>query len=199
MRPNDLPAGATPLDPDEDEGLIPAHIVTRQELNELEEANIQAAVAWAVDAAVLRRRRLDVLSESFVYELQKRMFGDVWTWAGRTRRTNKNIGVDKFEVRPEVRKLVGDARIWRENAVYGRDELAVRFHHRLVAIHPFPNGNGRHARLMADLIVQQLGGQPFTWGGAELVSTSDLRARYIDALRQADGGTIAPLLEFARS
>jgi Fic-DOC domain mobile mystery protein B len=127
------------------------------------------------------------------------MFGSVWDWAGQVRRTDKSIGVDKFSIRTEVRKLVDDARYWRDNDVYVPDEIAVRFHHRLVWIHPFPNGNGRHARMMADLIVKQAGLTPFSWGGASLIATSELRTEYISALRKADQGDITPLMEFARS
>jgi len=137
--------------------------------------------------------------EDFLYELHRRMFSAVWAWAGQVRRTDKNIGVDKLTIRPEVRKLVDDARYWRENEVYGPDELAVRFHHRLVWIHPFPNGNGRHARMMADLITQQATRPPFSWGGASLIATLELRTAYISAVRQADQGDVGPLLDFARS
>ncbi len=194
-----LPAGATPIDPDEADGLIPEHVSTRGELDELEEANIQEGLTWAVQRAVLGRKRADVLSESFLYELHKRMFGAVWTWAGKVRLTDKNIGVAKHIVRPEVRKLVEDARYWREENVYSHEELAVRFHHRLVSIHPFPNGNGRHARLMADLIAQQSGLEPFSWGRTSLTKTSDLQSAYIDALRSADKGDFGPLMAFAQS
>lgn len=190
---DDLPTGATPIDPDEAEGLIPEHVTTRGELDELEEANIQEGLEWAL------RRSREVLSEEFVYELHRRMFDSVWAWAGKVRLRDKNIGVDKHTVRMEVRKLIEDARYWRENLVYEPDELAVRFHHRLVSIHPFPNGNGRHARLMADLLVRQLGADAFSWGGASLTNTSDLRTAYIGALRKADEGNVGPLLEFARS
>ncbi len=196
---SDLPFGATPIDPDEVQGLLQSHVSTRQELNELEEANIQVGAEWAIARAVLGRRRLDVVTEDFLYELHRRMFGSVWAWAGQVRTTDKNIGVDKFVIRSEVRKLVKDAQYWREHSTYGADELAVRFHHRLVSIHPFPNGNGRHARLMADLIVQQAGGRPFSWGGTSLVETSALRNAYIDALREADQGVLEPLIDFARS
>lgn len=196
---NELPFGATPIDPDEADGLLQSHVSTRQELNELEEANIQGGHQWAFERAVAGRRRMDVLTEGFLYELHRRMFGSVWEWAGQVRTTDKNIGVDKFVIREEVRKLVEDARYWRDSGTYGADELAVRFHHRLVAIHPFPNGNGRHARLMADLIVQQAGERPFSWGGMSLVETSALRKAYIDALRAADQGVLKRLLEFARS
>lgn len=189
----DLPTGATPIDPDEAEGLIPEHVITRGELDELEEANIQEALEWALG------RSREVLSEEFVYELHRRMFDSVWAWAGKVRLTEKNIGVEKHFVRTEVRKLIGDALYWRENLVYELDELAVRFHHRLVSIHPFPNGNGRHARLMADLLVRQLGGEAFSWGGVSLTNTSDLRTAYIGALRTADKGDVRPLLDFARS
>ena len=194
-----LPTGATPIDPDEADGLIPEHVSTRGELDELEEANIQEGLKWAVQRVVLGRKRADVLSESFLYELHKHMFGAVWRWAGKIRLTDENIGVDKHIVRPEVRKLVDDARYWREENVYTHEELAVRFHHRLVSIHPFPDGNGRHARLLADLIVQQSGLKPFSWGGASLTNTSDLRSAYIDALRSADKGDFGPLMAFARA
>ena len=193
-----IPPGATPIDPDETDGLLPSHVSTRGELDELEEANIQEGLRWAHAKALRATRPVDALADSFVYDLHKEMFGAVWEWAGKVRRTNKNIGVDKFQVPTEVRKLVEDARYWRDNAVYPADELAVRFHHRLVAIHPFPNGNGRHARMMADLIVQQAGRPAFTWGGSSLTTTSKLRTAYIDALRSADQGDIVPLMQFAR-
>lgn len=195
----DVPQDATPLDPDESEGLLAGHVTTRGELNELEEENIRIGLEWGLNAAILNRRRVDVLTERFVFELHERMFGEVWEWAGQVRRTNKNIGVDKFDIRTEVRNLVQDARVWREGAVYTPDELAVRFHHRLVSIHPFPNGNGRHSRLMADLIVQQAGRPVFSWGSGRLTATSTLRTTYINALRAADSGDIQPLLAFARS
>lgn len=194
-----LPDGATPLDPDEREGLIPDHVVTRGELNELEEANVQQGLDWALRRTMSGGRGQDVLSELFLYELHRQMFGEIWSWAGRVRLTDKNIGVNKHIVPTEVRKLVEDAKYWREEAVCDPTELAIRFHHRLVSVHPFPNGNGRHSRLMADLLVQQLGDDPFSWGGASSTETSDLRSAYIGALRAADNGDITPLLAFARS
>jgi Fic-DOC domain mobile mystery protein B len=192
-------AGATPLNPDEAEGLLHSHVATRGELDELEEANIQIGLEWALGRTSRSGRQLDVLSEEFLYALHERMFGDVWSWAGQVRRSEKNIGVARHTIRIEVRNLIEGARVWRERGVYSADEIAVRFHHRLVAIHPFPNGNGRHARLMADLLALQAGRPAFSWGGGRLTSTSELRTAYINALRMADGGDIAPLLEFARS
>lgn len=194
-----LPDGATPIDPDEAEDLLSAHVSTRQELDELEEANIRDGLRWARRQVLRRRRSVDVLREDFLYELHRRMFGAVWKWAGAVRQTDKNIGVDKFIVRTEVRKLVEDARYWREHSVYEPIELAVRLHHRLVSIHPFSNGNGRHARMIADLIVEQMGGKPLSWGGGSLTETSDLRSNYLAALRSADDGDLGPLLEFAQS
>ena len=196
---NSQASGATPLDADEAEGLIPPHISTRGELDELEEANIQEALQWANRRALGGTRPVDVLTEPFLYALHKEMFGSVWSWAGKVRLTDKSIGVDKFLVRTEIRNLIDDARYWREHDVYDSDELAVRFHHRLVSIHPFPNGNGRHARMMADLIVQQAGRPAFSWGGGSLTATSELRSAYVRALRSADEGNPMPLLEFARS
>jgi Fic-DOC domain mobile mystery protein B len=189
--------GATPLDPDETEGLIPAHIATRAELNEAEEANIARGLRWALRA--IRGRA--VLADDFTYDLHRRMFEDVWEWAGRVRSTNKNIGIDKYEIRMAVRELMADAAAWKASAVYPPEELAVRLHHRLVAIHPFANGNGRHARMMADLFLLRDGIRPLSWGRrrGSLAATGELRAEYIAALRAADGGDVQPLLLFARS
>jgi Fic-DOC domain mobile mystery protein B len=192
-------AGATPLDPNEAEGLLHSHVATRGELDELEEANIQMGLEWALGRISRGGRQLDVLSEEFLYALHERMFCEVWIWAGQVRQSEKNIGVARQTIRIEVRNLIEDARLWRERGVFSADEIAVRFHHRLVAIHPFPNGNGRHARLMADLLALQAGRPAFSWGGGRLTSTSELRTAYISALRMADRGDLAPLLEFARS
>jgi Fic-DOC domain mobile mystery protein B len=194
-----VPDGATPIDPDEAEDLLLAHVTTRAELDELEEANIQQGLEWARRRALRTSRPLDVLTERFLYELHRQMFGSVWEWAGTVRKTDKNIGIDKFAVRTEVKKLVEDARYWREHSVFGPVEMAVRFHHRLVSIHPFPNGNGRHARMMADLLLEQMGNKPLSWGGESLTEKSALRSAYIGALQHADNGDLRPLLEFAQS
>jgi len=191
------PDGTTPIDPDEAEGLFHAHVSTRGELDELEEANIQQGLTWAQQKAI--RRRTDVLTEEFLFELHRQMFGDVWKWAGTVRLTDKTIGIDKFQIHTEVRKLIEDAQYWRSHQTYSPDEIAVRFHHRLVWIHPFPNGNGRHARMMADLIVQQAGEEPFSWGGGGLTNTSELRVQYIKALQEADRGNLDLLIDFSRS
>ena len=185
---------ATPLDAEEREGLLQTWIITRADLNEAEQANIDDAVAWTE-----RRRDTDILTEGFVFELHKRMLGDVWSWAGSTRKTGKNIGIDPQQIHVQLGGLLRDARYWIEHASFSPDEIAIRLHHGLVAIHPFPNGNGRHARLMADLLVARLGGVPFTWGGGTLRDIGTLRAEYITALRAADNHDLAPLLAFARS
>jgi Fic-DOC domain mobile mystery protein B len=185
---------ATLLTDDERSGLIPSWVIDRHELNEVEQANIASGVQWAA-----RRRRRDLLDERFIRELHLRMFGDVWTWAGRYRLTERNIGVPAWRIATDLRSLLDDTRLWVEQGVFNTDELVVRFHHRLVAIHPFPNGNGRHARLMADLLVIRLGGVRFTWGGKSLDSASEVRTRYVEALRQADRQYLAPLIAFVRS
>jgi Fic-DOC domain mobile mystery protein B len=194
---NDLfsqPQDATPLTPEEREGLKQTWITTRADLNEAEQANIDEAVSW-----VARLGDRELLTEEFVFDLHKRMLGDVWTWAGTWRTTGKNIGVDPRQIYMRLGTLVGDARYWVQQSVYPPDEIAVRLHHGLVFIHPFPNGNGRHARLMADLLIMQLGGEPFTWGGGTLQSIGELRDQYIHALRRADDHDFDELLTFARS
>lgn len=185
---------ATPLTHEERNGLIPSWVTFRHELNEVEQANIAKGALWAS-----RQRKRDILDESFLRDLHKRLLGDVWTWAGTYRTTERNIGVMPWKIGTELRVLLDDTRYWVEHRVYDADELAVRFHHRLVAIHPFANGNGRHSRLMADLQVMRLGRERFTWGGTSLIDASELRNRYIAALRQADRHDITALLAFARS
>ena len=188
--------GNTPLSADEQADLIP-DLATKEELNEWERQNILEAYAWALAPSSLRRR--DPLIESYVRDLHLRMFDQTWKWAGVYRTTEKNIGVPHHEIRERLAALLGDARYWVEHGTYPPDELAVRFHHRLVLIHPFANGNGRHARSMADVLGQRQDRPVFTWGGGNLVHASDFRRRYIDALQAADAGDIGPLLAFARS
>lgn len=184
-----LPDGATPVDADEADGLIPAHITTRIELNEWEQANIVEAEAWLVG------RRLDVLSEEVVRELHRRMFGRTWRWAGEFRRSNKNLGVDWHTIPVALRELLADVRFWVEHRTYSVRETAVRFHHRLVKVHCFPNGNGRHARLCADALLDRLGERRVGWG-AELNDPTSARSQYIAALRAADRDDYRPLLQF---
>lgn len=184
---------ATPLTPDERAQLIPTYITTRAQLNEAEQIGITEADRWAF------RRKRDVLDEAFLLGLHKRMLGGVWQWAGTFRNTERNIGIEAYRIGVELRTLIGDVKYWIEHNTYASDEIAVRFHHRLVAIHPFPNGNGRHARLAADILIVSLGGERFTWGSANLVEAAATRARYIAALKAADDHDIGPLLAFARS
>jgi Fic-DOC domain mobile mystery protein B len=192
--------GQTPLDPDEADGLLIPTVSTRGELDEVEQRNVEKAVLWTVS----RRKRFtidEVLSEQFILELHNRMYGEVWEWAGRFRNSDKNIGVDKYQIGAELRKLIDDCKYWITNEAYSSpDEIAVRFKHRLVAIHCFSNGNGRHSRLMADIIIEKLfDAKVFTWGGESLIRQSDFRGMYLTALRKADQGDINELMAFARS
>ena len=189
------PDGATQLTPAEEEGLIPSHITKRSELNSLEQANILQAESWLLT----RRRKPDPLDPVFLKELHRRMFGGVWKWAGTYRKSDRNIGIHWPMISIELETLCRDAAFWKSESVYPPDELAVRFHHRLVWIHCYPNGNGRHARLAGDLLMMSLGGRRFTWGGSSLEAPTDVRRTYIDALRKADGGDPGDLLKFARS
>jgi Fic-DOC domain mobile mystery protein B len=189
--------GNTPLDEEEKQGLIPSWVTFRHELNEIEQENIAQAVVWV--SRQVRKPNIDILNEQFIRSLHRRMLGDVWKWAGTFRASEKNIGVAPYQIAPDIRNLLDDAKAWLSYETYSPDESIARFHHRLVEIHPFPNGNGRHARLMADLLARRLGVAPFTWGGKDLATTSELRTRYIDALRLADRGLYDSLIEFMRS
>ena len=190
-------AGQTPIDEDEKEGLLIRTISTRGELDEFEQANIEEALEWTVSGRFTMK---EILAEEFVMRVHKKMFGKVWDWAGTRRKSNKNIGVDKNQITTELRKLLDDCRYWTDQAVFPPDEIAVRFSHRLVSIHIFPNGNGRHSRLMADILISHGFGKPvLTWGGSDLTEHTDIRKRYLEAIYQADAGNIVPLVEFARS
>jgi Fic-DOC domain mobile mystery protein B len=184
---------ATPLTPAEKEDLIPTHITLRSELNELEQQNIATGNRWAFG------RRHVITRESFHKSLHRRMFERVWRWAGKYRTTERNLGVAPPLIEVSVRQVLDDARYWIEHESYLPDELAVRFHHRLVSVHPFPNGNGRWSRLAADVLVTQLGAARFMWGGADLRTAGMVRDTYIAALKAADDHDFAPLIAFARS
>lgn len=186
--------GATPLDQDEAEALIPKHITTQEQLNEWELRNILDGERWAFG-----RKHGDLLSSDFMRRLHKRMFGETWRWAGTYRTTGKNIGVDSSKIAPMLKDLCADAIAQLEHKSYPLDEMAARLHHRLVWIHPFPNGNGRFSRTMADLVLVANGAARFTWGAGDLISETETRQRYLDALRAADAKKYAPLLDFVRS
>ncbi|EAT58028.1 mobile mystery protein B [Chlorobium ferrooxidans] len=189
--------GQTPLDEDEKDGLLIPTIATRGELDEFEQQNIEQAVQWSL---MRNFKQSDILSETFVRGVHRRMFKDVWAWAGEFRKTNKNIGVDKWLVPIELKNLLDDVIYWIEHNTYPPDEIAVRYKHRLVSIHCFPNGNGRHSRLMADIIVDKIFKRPvFSWGASALFGKGDSRAAYLKALKAADNGDYSLLLTFARS
>ena len=190
-------SGQTAIDEDEKQGLRIPTITTRTELDEFEHQNIENAIQWTMSRSFTAS---DILTEAFVRRLHRRMYADVWEWAGNFRRTNKNIGVDKFQIRIELRNLLDDCRYWIEHKTYAPDEIAVRFSHRLVWIHCFPNGNGRHSRLIADVLVEKALVRPvFTWGSVTLSQPGAARSEYLGALRSADTGDLAPLIAFARS
>jgi len=189
--------GQTPIDQDELDQLKIKSISTREELDELEQQNIEKAHEWSLGKKFTADR---ILSEEFVLELHERMFGDVWLWAGQTRRSNKNIGEDWREVRIQLRNLLEDTKHWVEHRTFSEDEVAIRFKHRLVSIHCFPNGNGRHSRMMADIIIEKIFGKPvFTWGKGNITEKGEVRSKYLAALKQADQVSLEALINFARS
>ena len=193
----DYNEGQTPLDEEEKEGLLISTITTRGELDEFEQLGVEKANEW------LLSRKLGIekiLTEDFVKKLHKRMFSDVWKWAGEFRTSNKNIGVDKFTIGIELRKLLDDCKFWIANKTFSEDEIAVRLSHRMVYIHPFSNGNGRHSRLIADILINKGFGKPyFTWGSRNLIKEGEARYKYLQALREAENLNYKPLIEFARS
>ena len=186
------PEGATPLELEEILALIPIHITTQEQLNAWEQRNIFFAQQWA-------RNKKDIISSAFIQQLHKHMFNETWKWAGTFRRSGKNIGIDWHMIPVELKKLCDDVSYQLEHQSFSDDEIAIRMHHRLVWIHPFPNGNGRHARLLADLFIMQRNHPRFSWGmNQDLYKATEIRKRYIEALRLADNGDYAKLIAFAR-
>lgn len=188
--------GQTPIDAAEADALIPP-LSTQEELNAWEEMNIRSADIWALSPRAMKRA--EPFSEDCLFDLHRRMFDQTWRWAGKLRDRDKNIGVPFFKIRVELRQLLDDARYWRDNETYEFDEMVMRFHHRLVQIHLFPNGNGRHARLVADVISRKAGNPRYSWGGKSLVGAGSARSDYLNALRSADNGDHSPLVAFCRS
>lgn len=189
------PEGATPIDPDEADGLIPDHITTRRELDRWEQENILDAIQW-----IERAKPNQVTSIEFFKLLHERMFSKVWKWAGHFRTSDKNIGVPWYNISVEVRNLCNDADYQIQCNIISPDEIAMHLHHRLVSIHPFPNGNGRHARMITDILLENVLNVPkFTWGDAELNKDCEVRRIYIDALWKADAGDFKELRRFVRS
>lgn len=188
--------GQTPIDPDERAGLIPTHLQTMDELNAWEQMNIAQAYRWARRTAPKR----EVLDEGFIRELHGKMLDETWTWAGTFRRSDKNIGVPWEQVATQLNQLLENAKWRRDNANPDPDTFAVQFHFDLVCVHAFPNGNGRHSRLMADLVAMSMGQKVFSWGaGAPLFGQTEARKRYLDAIYAASKAQSTALLEFARS
>ncbi|MFA7658734.1 MAG: mobile mystery protein B [Candidatus Gastranaerophilaceae bacterium] len=184
---------STPLTEEEVQGLIPSWVTLRSELNELESLGILNAEKW-----LLTIRRKDLLSEKFIKLLHKKMFEGIWLWAGKFRTTERNIGIAPYAISVELQKLFDDVNYWVRHETYPIIEIGARFHHRLVYIHPFPNGNGRHSRLMADLLMKKLKHTPLNWGQGNLIKISELRKKYINALQKADKGDYSLLLEFVQ-
>ena len=189
--------GQTPLDDEEKKGLRIPSITTREELDEFEQLNIEKAIQWSFGKKLKAEQ---LFSEKFIKEMHKRMYGEVWKWAGTIRTSEKNLGIKSYLIAVELKQLLNDALFWKENNTYNPEELAIRFKHRLVSIHCFANGNGRHSRLIADLIMEKLyNSKFFSWGSANLVKATEARSNYIQAVKKADKNDIQPLIAFAKS
>lgn len=189
--------GQTPLTEEEQEGLKIPSITTREELDEFEQLNIEKAIQWTFGKKLKAEQ---LFTEKFIKDLHKRMYGEVWKWAGAFRTSEKNIGCKSYLIAIELKQLLDDALFWYNNETYSAEEIAIRFKHRLVSIHCFANGNGRHSRLMADLIMEKLYNKTFfSWGSANLIKATETRSNYIKAVKKADQQDILPLLAFAKS
>ncbi|MCK4921485.1 MAG: mobile mystery protein B [Bacteroidales bacterium] len=193
----DYQDGQTPIDENEKEGLLLKSITTQSELNEFEQLNIEKAVEWTIQNTFKQKT---ILSEEFIKKVHAQMFSEVWDWAGKFRMSEKNIGVEWFKIGIELKYLIDDTKYWIANKSFSADEITIRFKHRLVNIHCFPNGNGRHSRLMADIIIESIFEKDvFTWNHSNMVKADGSRKKYIYAIKEGDKGNINPLIVFARS
>lgn len=189
--------GQTPLNEEEKEGLKIKSITSHEELDEFEQLNIEKAVEWIIHANLKAEK---ILTEKFIKELHKKMYGDVWKWAGEFRKSDKNIGIKWTQISLELKTLLDDTKYWIKNNTFSPEEIAIRFKHRIVAIHCFPNGNGRHSRMMADIIMEFIFEEElFSWHQSNMVKADKIRNEYISTLKKADNGDIKPLIEFAKS
>lgn len=189
--------GQTPLNEEEKDGLKIKSITTQGELDEFEQLNIEKAVEWSFQ---IRLKSEKIISEKFIKELHKKMYSDVWRWAGEFRKSDKNIGVNWTQIAVELKNLVDDTNYWIQHKIYPPEEIAIRFKHKIVSIHCFPNGNGRHSRMMADIIMEFIfKTEIFSWQHSNMVKADEIRKEYISALRKADNGNIKPLIDFAKS
>lgn len=192
----DYTSGQTPIDEEEKEGLRIPTIATREELDEYEQQNIEDALLWVLSQ---RLKAETIFSEKFICLLHRKMYGSIWSWAGKFRKTDKNLGIDKWQIPLALKSLCEDALFWVGHETYSPDEIAIRFKHRIVSIHCFPNGNGRHSRLMADVIISKIYKRPlFSWGAENLVQHGESRIAYLSAVKQADNNDYDQLLTFAR-
>ena len=193
----DYKDGQTPLDDDEKEGLKIKSITTQGELDEFEQLNIEKAVEWTIHTKL---RPEKILTEKFIKDLHKRMYNDVWKWAGEFRKTEKNIGIPWTKIGIELKILLDDSKYWIDNKTFPPEEIAIRFKHRIVSIHCFPNGNGRHSRMMADIIMESIFGEEiFSWHQSNMVKANETRKKYISYLKEADNGNYNNLIEFAKN
>lgn len=189
--------GQTPLDEEEKEWILIKTITTQKDLDEFEQLNIEKAIEWTIHTNLTLDK---ILSEKFIKDLHTKMYGDVWKWAGEFRKSDKNIGVKWAQIGIELKTLIDDTKYWIKNKTYPPEEVSIRFKHRIVAIHCFPNGNGRHSRMMADIIIEFIFGKEiFTWHQSNMVKGGETRKKYIATLRAADNGNIMPLIEFAKN
>ena len=193
----DYKDGQTPLAEEEKEALKIKAITTQGELDEFEQLNLEKAVEWTIRT---KFKPKNILTEKFIKDLHKRMYGDVWKWAGKFRQTEKNIGISWIQISLELKNLLDDTKYWIENKTYTPEEITIRFKHRIVSIHCFPDGNGRHSRMMAEIIIESIFGKDiFSWHQSNMVKANEIRKAYIDALQKADNGNIEPLIEFAKN
>jgi Fic-DOC domain mobile mystery protein B len=186
--------GSTPLDHDQIKGIRFAHLTTMGELDELEDENIQRGLEW-----LNHQKTKDYLSIEFLCKLHEKLFGEVWKWAGKFRTVEVNISKYRHhDVRPQLHNFFEDIKLWISGGKMSWDEISAEMHHRLVTIHPFPNGNGRTTRIFTEYVQKRNQQQVTSWGSTRKIDQKKRRDDYIKALRLADIGDFRALIDFMK-
>ncbi len=186
-----VPSGATPIE--DISGLIPKNITTKKELDEVEFANINKAMPKYFLGKITEKKAPFTLS--WLYQVHRGMYGEVWEWAGVRRNTDLNLGTPPHQIDVSLQQLLDNFKYWETSQTMEPVEIAVRLHHGLVKIHPFKNGNGRWARFIANIYLRKTGLPLPHWPEEDLREDSKFRKEYIEALQKADRGDLQNLIE----
>ncbi len=189
-----FPKGATPLD--DISGLKLSWVQQLRDLNRAEAENISQAQKKYLEKSIDDPSKW--FNPTFLRKIHMTMFGDVWDWAGRWRKSITNIGIKPQFIPMKLSELCAQVISWGTgSAKMTYLERSARIHHQLVSIHPFENGNGRFSRLVADRYLLAYRCTHPIWP-SHLGINGEIRDRYILSLKAADRGDYLPMIQLMR-